>query len=146
MNGSTFDGAAEVAEDARNLLAEVERDFPGTAALSTECRPPTDVYETATALEIVVDLPGVAAESVRVAIRRDTLLVVGVKTPPAADRQFRFHVAERSYGRFARLIRLTGAFDATRAAALTVGGQLRVVLPKMADRRGHPFRVPVTRA
>lgn len=114
------------------------------AALTAECRPPTDVFETAKSIEIVVDLPGVPAEHIRVVIRRETVLIVGAKSAAPADRQSRFHVAERSYGRFARAVRLSAAVDATRAEAMTSGGQLRIVLPRVDDRRGQRFRVPVT--
>jgi HSP20 family protein len=101
--------------------------------------------ETTTAVEVVIDLPGVPAESVRVAVRRNTLLVVGAKQGPPIDPSARFHVAERSYGRFARAVRLGGAFDASRARAVSHGGQLRVILPRLDDRRGRVLLIPVER-
>lgn len=136
----------DLADDARRLLTELDRDVPGAATLNAECRPSLDVLETASALEIVVDVPGVVAESLRVAIRRSTLLIVGAKLSPAADPDMRYHLAERSYGRFARAVRLAGAIDATRARATTAGGELRVVLPRIEDRRGSVFMIPVERA
>jgi HSP20 family protein len=137
---------ADLADDARRLLMELDRDVPGAAALNAECRPPIDVLETSTAIEVVVDLPGVPAESLRVAIRRNTLLVVGAKFAPPAVGTSRFHLAERSYGRFARAIRLAGAFDSSRARALSGAGELRVILPRLEDRRGRVLRVPVEAA
>lgn len=145
MTASRYEGASELAEDARRLLAEIERDVPGAAAITADCRPPLDVLETATALEIVVDVPGVPPDSIRIAVRRSTLLIVGAKLALTLDRQARFHLAERSYGRFARAVRLTGAFDAARARASTHGGQLRIVLPRLEERRGRVLTIPVTR-
>lgn len=138
--------AADLAEDARRLLQELDREVPGAAALSAECRPPLDVLETADAVEIVVDVPGVPPESLRVAIRRDTLLVVGAKLSHSAEPNARFHLAERSYGRFARAVRLGGSFDASRARAMAAAGELRVVLPRITDRRGRVMLIPVERA
>jgi HSP20 family protein len=92
-----------------------------------------------------VDLPGVQPESIRVAIRRNTLLIVGAKPAAPADPSARFHVAERSYGRFARVVRLSGAFDAARAKAITSAGQLHVTLPRFDDRGDRIFRIPVER-
>jgi HSP20 family protein len=138
--------AADLAEDARRLLHELDREVPGAAALSAECRPPLDVLETAEAVEIVVDVPGVPPESLRVAIRRDTLLIVGAKLSHSAEPNARFHLAERSYGRFARAVRLGGAFDASRARAMAAAGELRVVLPRITDRRGRVMLIPVERA
>ncbi len=138
--------AADLAEDARRLLAELDREVPGASLLNAECRPPLDVVETASAIEVVVDVPGVPPESLRVALRRATLLVVGAKVAAATDTGARFHLAERSYGRFARAVRLTGAVEAGRARAVVTAGQLRVVLPRLEDRRGKTYRVPVDRA
>jgi HSP20 family protein len=104
-----------------------------------------DVLETASAIEVVVDLPGVAPESIRVAIRRSTLLIVGVKLAPTPPAQTRFHLAERSFGRFARAIRLGGAVDAARVRAVAGAGQLRVILPRLDDRRGHVLTIPIER-
>jgi len=138
--------AAELAEDARRLLAELDRDVPGADSAAGECRPPIDVVETATTVEVVVDVPGVPAEALRVAIRRNSVLVVGVKLATLAGPASRYHLAERSYGRFARVIRLAGAADAGRARAVVEGGRLRVVLPRLDDRRGRVYAVPVERA
>jgi HSP20 family protein len=134
--------AADLAEDARRLLVELERDVPGTA-VSGECRPPLDVVETTDAVEVVVDVPGTIIDSLRVAIRRSTVLVVGAKLPPSQAPGVRFHLAERAYGRFARAVRLAGAIDGSRARAVVAAGQLRVVVPRIADRRGKVIDVPV---
>ena len=128
-------GAADLAEDARQLLLEIDRDVPGAAAITADCRPALDVLETGSSIEVLVDVPGVPAESLRVAVRRSTLLVVGAKLNATVDPQARFHLAERSYGRFARAVLLTGAFDAWRAKAAVRAGQLRIVLPRLDDRR-----------
>lgn len=145
VSDSFYQGAADLAEDARRLLVEIDRDVPGAAAVTADCRPPLDVLETATSLEVVVDVPGVSPDSIRVAVRRSTLLVVGAKLAPAADASARFHLAERSYGRFARAVRLDGAFNAARAHATARAGQLRIVLPRLDDRRGRVLRIPVER-
>jgi HSP20 family protein len=136
----------ELADDAHRLLQDLDRDVPGVAALSAECRPPLDVFETAAAIEVCLDVPGVADDCLRLAVRRNTLVIVGAKLAAPADPEARFHLAERSYGRFARAVRLSGAVDATRARATAAAGELRVVLPRREDRRGAIFLIPVERA
>ena len=136
----------ELADDARRLLLELDRDVPGAATLTAECRPPIDVYETPEALEVVIDVPGVAPEFLRVAVRRSTLVVVGAKLTPPTELEACYHLAERSYGRFARAIRLAGSIDASAARASASGGELRVRLPRLDDRRGLVHRIPVERA
>jgi HSP20 family protein len=135
-----------IAEVARQLLDELDRDVPGAAHLSGECRPALDIVETADATEVVVDVPGVAAHSVRVAIRANTLMIVGAKLVPATPADARFHLAERTYGRFARAVRIDGAFDANRVTATVSHGLLRIVLPRIDDRRGRLVHVAVQSA
>lgn len=135
--------ATDLAEDARRLLLELDREVPGAASSTGECRPPLDVIETADAVEIVVDVPGVSAACLRVVVRRSTVLVVGAKLGSQADSAGRFHLAERSSGRFARAVRLGDAVDASRARAVVRLGQLRISLPRIEDRRGRLIAVPV---
>jgi len=137
--------ASELADDARRLLGDLDAQVSGASAASGECRPPLDVLETADAVEVVVDVPGMPAESLRVAIHRNAVLVVGAKLGPAADPASRFHLAERAYGRFARVVKLAGAIDASRAKAAVSAGQLRVIVPRIDDRRGRTIDVPVER-
>mgnify|MGYP003352977637 CR=1 FL=1 len=54
-----------------------------------------------------------------------------------------FHLVEREFGRFARAVRLTGAFNVRQANAALQDGQLTIRLPKMEDRRGQAFRIPI---
>ena len=135
--------AADLADDARRLLVELDRDVPGAARISGECRPPLDVLETSAHLEIVVDLPGVPPEAIRVALRRQTLLIVGVKQSAVTETPGRFHVAERSYGRFARAVRVTASIDASQGRARVEGGQLHVILPRIEERRGRAIDIPI---
>ena len=135
-----------LAEDARLLLLELEREVPGASLATGECRPSLDVVDTATAVEIVMDVPGVPASALRVSVRQNTVLVVGAKVAPGTPADARFHVAERSSGRFARGIRLSGSVDAGRARAFVEAGLLRVVLPRVENRRGQAIPIPVTSA
>lgn len=132
-----------LADDARRLLDELDRDVPGAALSSGECRPALDIIETTEASEVIVDVAGIPAAALRVAIRKDTVLVVGAKLAQPLPPEVRFHLAERSYGRFARAVRVAGAFDAKRAKAVVANGLLRVVLPRIDDRRGHLIHVEV---
>lgn len=134
-----------LADDARRLLDELDRDVAGAVLSSGECRPALDIIETTDAAEVIVDVPGMSAAALRVAIRHNTVLVVGAKlTPPPGDA--RFHLAERSYGRFARAVRVAGAFDASRSKAVLSNGLLRVVLPRIEDRRGRLVHIDVETA
>jgi HSP20 family protein len=134
----------ELAGDIQELFDDLAGSLPRERrALSGEWRPSLDVYETDTELEVVVDVSGVAAEAIRILFRGDVLVVVGEKAPVAPGDGQTFHLVEREFGRFARAVRLTGAFDVSRARATLRNGELTIVLPTMVERRGagHPIRV-----
>jgi HSP20 family protein len=132
----------DFADEVRRVFLELGRVF-GADSLAGECAPPIDVYETDAALEITVDLPGVTADAVRVMSKGDTVLVVGEKTPRRAGGDSSFHLVERGYGRFARVARLTRACDTSQARASLVNGELRIVVPKLAERRGKTIKIPI---
>jgi HSP20 family protein len=132
----------DMGDDERRLLDLLEQRASPDAA--GECSPPLDVVETTTGMDIVMDLPGVEPDAVQVVFARSTLLIAGHKRPAACEhREAAFHLAERGFGRFARVVRLTGAFDAGAARATLVTGELRVVLPRIDERRGREIRIPV---
>jgi HSP20 family protein len=135
--------AADLAEDTRHLLIALDQD-PSLAQFSDDCRPPLDVLETASAVEVIVDVPGISAGSLRVGMRRNTVLIVGAKAPPSRHPGARFHVAERAYGRFVRAVRINGAVDPAGATANVSAGQLHVVVPRTTERRGQVISIAVT--
>jgi HSP20 family protein len=117
---------------------------PAMRGIPGECSPAMDVIETKATVEIVMDLPGVAPASVRVVFTDGVLVVAGAKLPARCeDREAEFHLAERSFGRFARAVRLAGALDAGRGTAILAAGELRVVLPRIEERRGRELTITV---
>ena len=135
---------AELAADIQEIFAELARTLPEVQrAYSGEYHPSIDVRETDQSVEVIVDVAGIPREAVRVVFRSGILLVAGEKAPMAVDGHYTFHLVEREFGRFARAVRLTGAFDVTRAHAAIADGELVVVLPKIAERRGRAHRIPV---
>jgi HSP20 family protein len=110
-----------------------------------ECTLPLDVVETAAAIEVVMDLPGVSLEDLSILFVRNTLVITGRKLPGRCDHRgaAAFHLAERTFGRFARGVRLAGAFDAGRADATLRAGELRITLPRITERRGAKLRIAV---
>jgi HSP20 family protein len=109
-----------------------------------ECLPRCDVLETSATVEIVMDVPGVPAEALKIVFTRGTVVIAGRKLAPVCPHgEAAFHLAERAFGRFARAIRVAGAVDAGRATATLVAGELRVVLPRIDERRGGEIAIPL---
>ena len=129
-------------DDLRRLFEQLTNVESPAAA---ECAVAMDVIETSGAVEIVMDLVGVSADAVKVVVASNTVLITGDKRPAACEHcgQAAFHVAERVFGRFTRAVKLSGAFDVAGADAHLRDGELRLVLPRIEDRRGREHRVPV---
>jgi HSP20 family protein len=132
----------EFAVEVRQIFAELGRTF-GSESPAGECAPALDVYETDDALEITVDLPGVDPAAVRVVGKGDSILIAGEKAARRARRESSFHLVERGYGRFARAVRLGRACDMSRARATLTNGELRISIPKLADRRGKAIPIAI---
>ena len=132
----------EFSDEVRRVYLELGRAF-GSESLAGECSPALDVYETDDTLEITVDLPGVDASAIRVLAKGDSVLVAGEKSARRTRAESSFHLVERGYGRFARVVRLGRACDTAHAKATLTGGELRVSIPKMTDRRGRSVAIAV---
>src|SRR5258705_13170400 len=68
-------------DEVRRIFTELGRAF-GADSLAGECAPAIDVYETDEALEIAVDLPGVAASAGGLLSQRGKGVIVGGKATP----------------------------------------------------------------
>lgn len=136
----------EMGEELRRLFDLLDSEARASAPAG-ECNPPVDVVESATEVEVLVDLPGVTSEHVHVVFARGTLMVAGIKRPSVCSHDdATFHLAERAFGRFVRAIRIAGAVDGGRVRATLSAGELRVVVPRIAERRGREIRVAIETA
>jgi HSP20 family protein len=133
---------SEFAEEVRLIFAELGGAF-GADSLAGECSPAIDVYETDEAVEITVDLPGVNATALRVMGKGDSVLIAGEKPARGAHGESSYHLVERGYGRFARVVRLARACDLARAGVKLSGGELRVTVPKIRERRGRAIPIAI---
>jgi len=134
---------ARVYVERRELPAELLRLLDASPA-AAECTPPLDIIETDDAVEAILDIPGVPKASIEIVFSRNVLLIAGQKLPSVCEHgDAAFHIAERSFGRFARAISVEGAFDAGRATATLADGELRVVLPRLTERRGGQMRIAI---
>jgi HSP20 family protein len=107
--------------------------------------PCVDVYEADGALTIVMEVPGLSPDSLRVSWSSGRLTVTGERRERRPAGAVAFLCMERPHGRFARTVALDVPVDARRAQARLSGGLLTVVLPRLDDRRGRETVIPVER-
>jgi HSP20 family protein len=141
-----MDQPANFSEDVHRLLEDLARRRPDRRhVVAGECMPVVDVFETERTVEIVLDLPGVAADAIRILFKSGVLLIVGEKERPDLSKRgpASFHLVERDFGRFARAVRIGSAIDGGQARARLANGELRVVLPRITERRGSGLIIPI---
>ena len=135
-----------LADDIRKLFDDLARKRPERRHMvAGECMPVVDVFETEKNLEIVVDLPGVSGDCIRILFKAGVVLIVGEKERPDYSKRApaSFHLIERDFGRFARAVRVNAAIDGSRAKARLANGELRIVLPRISERRGAGILVGI---
>ena len=106
--------------------------------------PPVDLCESAEAIVVYVELPGLTAEQIKVGATNTQLRIWGEKKRRMPRNRILSHLcSERSYGKFSRIVPLRWTVSIQDAKALVDNGMLTVRLPKIEDRRGVEFKIPV---
>jgi HSP20 family protein len=124
-------------------LADAERAERPAAA--TGWQPSADVYESGGNVVVVLEVPGLAPEALRVGCRDQSLVVTGERRERRPGPASAFLCMERPQGRFRRVIPLDVAVDLREARATLGHGLLTVSLPRVKDRRGREVVIPVER-
>jgi HSP20 family protein len=104
--------------------------------------PAMDMYETADALVILLDLAGIDASRTEVQAEPNLLVVRGMRRERRADggpnEERSYHALEIPYGRFERAVRLPAGVDTSAARANYRDGLLEITLPKRVP---HQVRI-----
>ena len=122
-----------------SILDRADR-LPGS-----EWSPAVDVLELRDRVLVIVEVPGLAPESLRVVFRERALVLTGDRRAPRVGPSARFHCLERPHGKFERAIPLDLPVDITNSRASLRGGVLTVTLPRLRERRGRETVIPIER-
>jgi HSP20 family protein len=102
--------------------------------------PLADVYETAEAFVVQLEVPGIAEDDIEIHVDGDSAVVRGHRQPVSRTRPDSFHRMERSYGAFSRSFQFPEDVDPDRVTARFKDGLLRVEIPKLRARGGWRLR------
>jgi HSP20 family protein len=106
--------------------------------------PSTDVFECRGQIVVMVEVPGLTPESLKIAYKNHKLIVTGERRErkPGGHGTV-FLCMERPQGRFIRSIPLDQAVDIPRAEAQLSAGVLTIIIPRLKDRRGRETLIPI---
>lgn len=124
----------------RRAMAPAAELFTGFDRL-TRFMPACDILEDKDNLRIVLELPGVRPEDVKINLENQVLTIRGEKRQTADESGERWHRFERSWGSFERSFTLPGTVDAERIQATAEHGILTLTLPK--SEKAKPREIPV---
>lgn len=111
--------------------------------VSSEWRPPVDIFESKDIFVLKLEIPEVDKESIDIKINDDELTIRGErKLEPGVDPE-NYHRMERGYGTFSRSFSLTKAIDPTKIKAAVKDGILRIELPKKEEVKPKQIKVEV---
>jgi HSP20 family protein len=107
--------------------------------------PPVDVRETGDEIRVTAELPGLAAEDVKVTLENGGLTISGEKKQELEEGKANGddHLIERRYGRFERRFTLPQTVDAEKVKAQLVNGVLSITLPKAEEAKPRRVQIEV---
>jgi len=92
-----------------------------------------ELRETDDLIEVQLEAPGLNGKDLDIQVENQSLSIRGEKYHEQDSREGRFHITERAYGRFERVIPLPTRVDQSSARAKYKDGVLTVTLPKSED-------------
>lgn len=115
------------------------------AGATTAWDPSIDLVDDGEKLRVLVELPGVEPEDVKVAIRGRVLTIRGTKKGRVRAREgVRFFCMERYFGAFVKSVSLPRPVNTREAKSVLKNGLLEVILPRVPDQREKEYEVPVS--
>ena len=102
--------------------------------------PNADIYETETALTVVLEMPGVEKTNVEVAVEGGVLKVYG-RIDFSKYEGLQPIYTEYNIGHYARSFRLSSKIDQTKIEAQMNDGVLSLVLPKVEEAKPRAISV-----
>ena len=103
--------------------------------------PALDVVENEKEILVTAELPGMKSEDVTVEVDNNILTLKGEKKSEFEKKDAQYHIWERSYGTFQRMIPLPRTVKADAIEANIENGILTVKLPKAEEAVGR--KIPI---
>ena len=119
------------------------RSFGSPAQAERALMPSIDVHESEKAYTVTAELPGIDPKDVELDLRDNALAIRGEKRSESTEEEGGRRYAERSYGRFERVIPLPVEVDSEKVEASCDNGVLKIVLPKNAQLRDKTRRIEI---
>lgn len=106
-------------------------------------QPRVDVSESADAIMITADVPGMVEDDIDITLSDDTLTISGERSESREKEDEDYFHRERSYGMFSRRIPLPTYIERDEISAKFKNGVLKIEVPKSEEGRKHWRKIEV---
>jgi HSP20 family protein len=134
--------------DLMGIQQEVNRLFDDLITRRTETGaegavwvPAVDVSESADAIRVKVEAPGVAKDDFKISVQNNVLTIRGEKKMEKETTEENYHRVERVYGSFFRAVELPSAVQTDKVNANYKDGVLTISLPKSEEAKPKEIAV-----
>jgi len=103
--------------------------------------PRVDIAESDKEVVVTAELPGLSEKDVEVSLSQGQLVLSGQKKSEREEKDKSFHLVERSYGSFKRVVDLPVALQEDKAQASFKNGVLTVKVPKSAEAKSRKIQI-----
>lgn len=135
-------------QNLRRLSSALDEAFGGwplgqglEGSITSAWVPACDIFEDHDGIKIVMEVPGVKPDDIKLQIENNMLTIRGEKRQVAEEKADRVHRYERSYGSFERTFSLPSTVDSDKIEADVSDGVLSVILPKSEKARPREIEV-----
>jgi HSP20 family protein len=129
-----------IREEMENLWTQVAPDF-GEGWFGGRLVPSADLCETATSVEVRMDLPGLKPEEIDIQLANNVLTVSGERKAEKEEKGQTFHRVERRRGAFSRSLTLPSAVVEDKVEAQYRDGVLTITLQKTDEAKSRKIKV-----
>jgi HSP20 family protein len=92
-----------------------------------------ELLEGSDEITVSIEAPGLEKQDFEIFVDNQTLVIKGTKQSSRERSEGHYHITERAYGRFERLVPLPCEVDEGKTRATYKGGVLTIVLPKSKE-------------
>ncbi|MBI5470953.1 MAG: Hsp20/alpha crystallin family protein [Ignavibacteriae bacterium] len=140
--GSFWNEISEFEREINKVFGNIHRDETATGhQLDRYYSPAIAAWENDDHTALMVELPGVKKEDLKLSVENNVLTVTGSRKRHATPEKSTWLRNEIRTGDFSRTVRLPQGVDTTKISAELANGVLRVVLPKAEEVKPREIRI-----
>jgi HSP20 family protein len=108
-----------------------------------EWLPSLDVAETKNEIVVKAEVAGMDPKDIDISLSDGVLTIKGEKKQEKEEKEADYHLTERSYGSFTRLVQLPKEVQSDKISASYKNGILKITLPKSEEAKKKEIKIKV---